>query len=91
MSSYLDGGFSRSSSRENLRVGFERGRAWVGARDRPKFEGGRVGTGEVIRGEVDTELGGVAPETSGRSEGGVDVSGACRALPSEALGPETEA
>ena len=36
-------------------------------------------------------LGGVAPETSGRSEGGVDVSGACRALPSEALGPETEA
>ena len=56
-----------------------------------EFEGGRVGTGEVVRGEVDTELGGVAPETSGRSEGGVDVSGACRALPSEALGPETEA
>ena len=50
-----------------------------------------MGTGKVVRGEVDTELGGVAPETSGRSEGGVDVSGACRALPSEALGPETEA
>ena len=44
----------------------------------------------MVRSEVDTEAE-VAPETSGQSEGGVDVSRVRRALTGEAPGPETEA